>query len=147
MRIRLSKNRKPRFTAFWLMPEAQRKGVTDSLLLESGTEVISAMVDGYDFFCRTQGDVRLVWKGESYRNRNSFPDDLVAALRDHSFGYNPDAYTDMNNWYEMTIYDSESRCVYSDLVDIDLDSITEKEAKKLILSLLPTAKEFSQLTS
>ncbi len=137
----------PNITSFWLMPAEQRRGITDSLLLESGMEVLSAMIDGYDFFVRTQGDVRLVWKGESYRNRSSFPDDLVKALQDGSFHNHPEAYTDMNNWYELSVYDPNNNCVYSDFVDIDLDSITEEEARQLLLEVLPAAKEYSRLSS
>lgn len=50
------------FSAFWMIPKAARKNITDSMLLDSGTEVISAKVDGYDIFVRVCGDVRVIFE-------------------------------------------------------------------------------------
>ena len=121
-------------TKFWLKPESQRKGITDSLLLESGVEIFSAVVDGkYDVFLRTCGDVRIVWKDVSYRNRASFPDDLVEGIRNHNFYHSPDAYGDMNNWYEIFVYDKNNNLLHSDVYDIDIDTLTEDDAKGCVL--------------
>lgn len=123
-----------KITKFWLKPAEERQGITDSLLLESGVEIFSAVVDGkYDVFLRTCGDVRIIWKDVSYRNRSSFPDDLVEAIRNNNFYNNPDAYVDMNNWYEIFVYDEHNTLLCSDVYDVDIDKMTEEDARSYIL--------------
>lgn len=143
---RKSPTDKPRFDAFRLLPRKQREGVTDSLLLDSGVEIISARVDGFDFSIRTQGYVTIVWKGETYTRRCDFPDDLVDAIRNHTVDSSPDGCVNENNWYELLIWDRRrpdaAGPVYSDLIDLDdLTTLGTKEAKELILDCLGTAKE------
>ena len=127
-------------TKFWLKPAIERAGITDSLLLESGVEIFSALIDGkYDVFLRTCGDVRIVWKDVSYRNRSGFPDDLVEAIRTKNFYNNPDAYVDMNNWYEIFVYDEKNTLIHSDVYDEDIDEMTEEEARGFALDTLALA--------
>jgi hypothetical protein len=132
----------PKFDAFWLMPKAERKGVTDSLLLESGREVISARIGGFDFGVRTQGYVTIVWKDVVYNHREDFPNELVEAIRSGNIDSHPDACVNENNWYEMMIWDDDMHLVYSDVIDLDdLTTLTVKEAKEIILDYLDTARE------
>lgn len=126
-----------RITDFYLMPAARREGITDSLLLESGETVFSATVDGkWKVRLYSCGDVRIVWKGESYRNRASFPDELVEAIRQKRLQDTPDAFVDMNNWYEITVYGPDGSVLHSDLYDVDIDTMTEDDARGYILDTL-----------
>lgn len=140
----MKKNIKKHCKEFFLMPAEQREGITDSLLLESGVVIFSVKTDdGFSFICRTCGDVRITWKEESYRNRSSFPDELVEAIRDGSVYHRNEAYIDMNNWYELTVYDKYGRCVYSDLLDIEADELTEGDVLDCVGEMLPEMREFS----
>lgn len=128
-------NNNVKFKEFWMLPEEERKGITDSLLLESGIEVASGRTKDFSFSVVTQGHVRLVWKDEVYKYRGDFPDDLVEAIRNHTAENNPDYCVDENNWYELIIWDEKNGkdLLYSDLFDIDLSTITEDELKELVM--------------
>lgn len=131
-------------TDFYLLPEEQRKGVTDSLLLESGIEVLSAELAGYRFSVCTSGHVRIVWKDESYKNRSDFPEDLAEAIRNHTLDSRKDAFVDENNWYELSIYRcSDNKCLFNEVVDIDLSELNEKDAEEFIRSFLEIARTFN----
>lgn len=132
--------KKKLITKFWLLPAAQRKGITDSLLLGSGVEIISAIVDGkYDVFLRSCGDVRIVWKDQAYRDVSQFPDDLIEVIRRGALSDHPDAYVDMNNWYEVFVYDENDTCIYSNVEDVDISTLTPKTAREIILSAYMSA--------
>ena len=61
---------------FFFIQEEDRKGVTDSLLLDSGQEILSGTVNGITASVRVCGDVDIDWKGQSYRRPSEFPEDL-----------------------------------------------------------------------
>ena len=130
-------------TKFWMLPGVDRAGVTDSLLLPSGTEVISANIENqYEVFVRVCGDVKILWKDCLYKDVSQFPEDLVEFIRKG----NPftekmpaDSEIQMNNWYEIFVYNETNTCLLSEPVDLDLPSLTEKQARELVLSTLKTA--------
>ena len=131
-----------KFTSFWLRSSAEREGITDSLLLGSGVEVFSAMIDNkYDIFLRSCGDVRIYWKETAYRDVSQFPDELIDVIKEGKLGEHPDAYVDMNNWYELFVYDEKNTCIYSDLCDVDISVMTEQEARAIALEALGSALE------
>lgn len=136
-------NIKDPFKEFFLMDEKYRKDITDSLLLESGTEVASGRTEDFSFSIVTQGRVRLVWKGEPYKSRSNFPDDLVEAIRSHTVQDNPDYYADENNWYELIIWQKKGtkhEILYSDFFEFDLSTTTEEVIKKDVLAQYKACK-------
>ena len=120
---------KKKITSFWLMPKERRQGITDSLLLDSGTEVVSAMAGGYDFSLRVQGNVKVVFGDDTFKTPSCFPEALKEAIRTKR------CYHDSN------IYIAENKCVLSDVVDLDISELTEKTARELILDYLKTVRE------
>lgn len=138
------KPRDRRFLSFDIMRKEDRREITDSLLLDSGTNVAEGKTkDGYEFVIQTQGHVRVLWKGEIFKHATDFPDDLTEALKNHTFydlGY-PDTEVQENNWYELLIYDPNGKLLFSDLVDIDLSTIKVHEIKDLVLE---TIKEITK---
>ena len=130
----------PVITKFWLRPAELRAGITDSLLLGSGVEIISAIVDGkYDVFLRSCGDVRIVWKDQAYRDVSQFPDDLIEVIRRGALSDHPDAYVDMNNWYEVFVYDEHNTLLFSDLEDVDISTMDEKMAREIVVDAYRSA--------
>lgn len=127
---------KHKFTAFWLMPAEYRQGITDALLLSSGTEIFSAILDKkWHVFLRVCGDVRILWKDEIYKDVTQFPDELKEFIRTKNIFVDSipeDSAVLNNNWYELFIYDDENNCVKSDVCDIDIQELTEEEAKEFI---------------
>ena len=121
------------FRSFELMSEDQRKEITDSNLLPSETVVAKgATINGVSFIIRTQGEVRINWKGEIYKYRKDFPDDLVEAITCGKVEDEGGEFIE-NNWYELTIFSNTDKCLKSDLFDIDLSDLTEGELKGLVL--------------
>lgn len=127
---------KHEFTAFWLKPEAERHGISDSLLLSSGTEIFSAVLDKkWHVFLRVCGDVRILWKDEIYKDVSQFPDELKEFIRTKNIFVDSlpeDSSVINNNWYELFIYDDENNCVTSDVCDIDIQELTEEDVKEFI---------------
>lgn len=132
---------KKRISSFWLMPKEQREGVTDSLLLDSGTEIVSAMAGGYDFSLRVQGNVKVVFGDDTFKTPSCFPEALKEAIRTKRYYHNPYICIAENNWYELMVWDKDFTCVLSDVVDLDISELTEKTARELILDYLKTVRE------
>lgn len=129
-------------TKLWIMPAKEREGITDSLLIDSNTTIINAGVDDkYDVYLMVQGDICIQWKDQIYRNRASFPDDLVEAIRNRTFYDHPDAYVHNNNWYEVFVYDG-SKCLHYDVEDVDISTITRKDARAIVLDALDEALSY-----
>lgn len=141
---KISKTSKETFSAFWMMPKARRKDITDSMLLDSGTEVISANVGGYDIFVRVCGDVRVLFNDEVYKTPSGFPDELTELFRAHKADHDPRVEIGLNNWYEIFVYDEKNNCILTDVVDIDLHDMSPKDAKALVLDTLAYAKELAK---
>ena len=126
---------RPQIENFYLMPESDRRGITDSLLLPSGVEVLSAKIGRLDVSVYTQGNVTIVWKEETYHDRQDFPEDLVEVIRTHRLGSHPDVAVNENNWYELVIRDyATEEVIHSDALDLDdISDLTEDDAKAIIL--------------
>lgn len=141
---KISKTSKDTFSAFWMMPKAVRKDITDSMLLDSGTEVISANIGGYDIFVRVCGDVRVIFNDDIYKTPSQFPDELAELFRAHKADHDPRVEIGLNNWYEIFVYDGKNNCILTDVVDIDLHDMSPKDAKALVLDTLAYAKELAK---
>ena len=125
--------KKINYKAFWMLPKADRKGITDSLLMDSGREIVSAQVGDHDYAIRTQGEVRIRWKDEIYRYLQDFPDELVKLIRKGKADGHPDCEVIENNWYELMVWDENNTLVYSDLIDIDVSKLTRKAVDEIIM--------------
>ena len=127
---------KHEFTAFWLKPEAERQGISDSLLLSSGTEIFSAILDEkWHVFLRVCGDVRILWKDQIYKDVSQFPDELKEFIRTKNIFVDSlpeDSSVINNNWYELFIYDNDCNCLKSDVCDIGIQELTEEDVKEFI---------------
>ena len=132
---------KKKITSFWLMPKERRQDITDSLLLNSGTEVFSAMAGGYDFSLRVQGNVKVVYGDDTFKTPSCFPEALKEAIRTKRCYHDSNIYIAENNWYELMVWDKDCTCVLSDVVDLDISELTEKTARELILDYLKTVRE------
>lgn len=125
----------------WLLPANEREGVTDPLLLSSGKEIYSASVDHkWDVSLRVCGDVRVTWKGSLYTDVSQFPDELKAFIRDNSniflADFPEDSGISMNNWYELFVYNDKSECVFDEVLDEDVASLTEESVKEDICEVI-----------
>lgn len=135
---------KHEFSAFEMMHCSLREGITDSLLLDSGVTVYSAVVDGkWEVSLRTCGDVKIIWKEESYRYPQDFPEELKKVIRKGKLDSHPDASVVMNNWYEMFVYAKNGDLVYNDVWDEDISTLTEEQAKNDILDVIRRAEEIT----
>lgn len=121
------------FDAFYLMSEDDRKGITDSILIESGREVASARIGGHDYGIRVQGHVHLTWKGKDYYHPGDYPDDLVESIRKGEANSEEGCEVIENNWYELLCWNEDSNLIYSDVVDINLSTLTEETARCIFL--------------
>ena len=132
-----SKDKKPRkVTGFRILPAKARKGVTDSMLLDSGQEVFGGTVDGVEVYVIVTGEVQVEWKDGIYTRPSEFPDDLKEYLRSRRFAdyESNDCSISMNNWYESRVEMPDGR-IYDEIVEMDLDKISVKEAKAFLLSI------------
>lgn len=129
----------------YLMPQEKRAGITDSLLLSSGTEVFSAVVDDkYNVFLRVQGDVSIIWKDIAYRDVSQFPEDLIEFIRNKNIFIEElpeDSYVAMNNWYELFVYDEDSNCLINDVCDPDIENLTESDVMAIAIDAVISARE------
>lgn len=131
---------KHEFTAFWLKPEAERQGISDSLLLSSGTEIFSAILDEkWHVFLRVCGEVRILWKDQIYKDVSQFPDELKEFIRTKNIFVDSlpeDSAVLNNNWYEFFVYDDQNNCVNSNVIDIDVRELSEEDTKNFIIEEL-----------
>lgn len=128
----------------YLMPAAERAGVTDPVLLESGTEVFSAMVENrYDFSFRVCGELSIVWKGVMYNDPSLFPEGLKKVIRKkglNAVGAKDDSDVLLNPWSELFVYDHTlpdgEDCIYDEVLDIDISSLTEEDVKEIVNNVM-----------
>lgn len=129
----------------YLMPQEKRTGITDSLLLTSGTEIFSAIVDDkYNVFLRVQGDVSIIWKDIAYRDVSQFPEDLKEFIRNKSIFIDelPEgSFVAMNNWYELFVYDEDSNCLINSVCDLDIEDLTESDVMAIAVDAVISARE------
>lgn len=111
----------------------QREGITDSLLLDSGQEVLHGVYQGVDVSVIVHGSVRIVWKDEAYKNVSQFPAELVELIRSGEYRYHPDVYVDDCNWYELVVKDVEGKEIFFQLADLDLSVMTDTDARDYII--------------
>ena len=117
---------------FYFLEKPLRRGITDSLLLDSATEVLYGRVGDTTVSVRVCGDVRIHWKDQVYKTPSGFPDDLVQAIRDHELCECPDVSVDMSNWYEVFVKRPNNQ--HSEMVeDLNISSMTDADARRLIL--------------
>ncbi len=121
--------------SFWVLPEDIRKTITDSLLLSREQKVIEAKFDNgrWTVIVRVDGDVRILWKDQIYKDASQYPDELTEFIRSgkmndqSTWPENIDVIN--NNWYEVFIYDRNGDILNSEYCDIELPELTEDEAK------------------
>ena len=126
---------------FYFLPKEQRKGITSSLLLDEPEVVLSGETRDYRVTVKVNGDTRLKWKGGIYKSSFHYPEDLVECIKSRHYD-NPDLEIIDCNWYKLTVEkltDSE-HILESKVVDIDLSSMTDKDARHLIVE---TVKEIT----
>lgn len=111
----------------------QREGVTDSLLLDSGQEVLHGVYQGIDVSVIVHGSVRIIWKEEAYKSVSQFPEELVKLIRSGEYRHHPDIYVDDCNWYELIVKDADGKEIFSQLTDLDLSVMTDTDARDFII--------------
>lgn len=121
---------------FFFLREEDRKGVTDSLLLDSGQEILSGTIDGITVSVRVEGEVDIDWKGRNYRRPSEFPEDLKKAIRKGTLGHDKRAYVINNNWFEVIVEDENGQHLQEDVIDLDLSTMSEEEGRTLLLDIV-----------
>ena len=120
------------YKSFYFLEEERRKGITNSLLLPSGTIIAEILVGEFCAYILVHGSVRIIYKDEVYKDISQFPEELVDIIRNGNLGENADTYLDMSNWYELVVLKNE-REVYCDVVDIDISTMTETDMQNFLL--------------
>ena len=126
-------------TFIYFLEEQRRKGITNSLLLPSGTLIAEIFVNEFNAYIIVHGSVRIIYKDEVYKDISQFPEELVDIIRNGNLGENADTYLDMNNWYELVVLKNE-REIYCDVVDIDISTMTETDMQNFLLDSIQKAK-------
>lgn len=121
---------------FFFLREEDRKGVTDSLLLDSGQEILSGTIDGITVSVRVEGEVDIDWKDQNYRRPSEFPEDLKKAIRKGTLGHDKRAYVTNNNWFEVVVEDESGQHLQEDVIDLDLSTMSEEEGRTLLLDIM-----------
>ena len=120
------------YKSFYFLEEKKRQGITNSLLLPSGTIIAEILVGEFTAYIIVHGSVRIIYKDEVYKDISQFPEELVDIIRNGNLGENADTYLDMNNWYELVVLKNE-RELYCDVVDIDISTMTETDMQNFLL--------------
>lgn len=94
----------------------------DSMLLDSGQEVLALKYKDYDVSVRVCGEVRVDYKDDRYAAASEMPDELLAKFRDGSAYDDPDVNIIDNNWFEAFIDKDGAWTGYSDVVDLECDT-------------------------
>ena len=119
-------------TFIYYLEEQRRKGITNSLLLPSGTLIAGIFVNEFNAYIIVHGAVRIIYKDEVYKDISQFPEELVDIIRNGNLGENADTYLDMCNWYELVVLKG-ARELYCDVVDIDISTMTETDMQNFLL--------------
>ena len=127
------------YNSFFFLEEQKRQGITNSLLLPSGTIIAEILVGEFCAYILVHGAVRIIYKDEVYKDISQFPEELVDIIRNGNLGENADTYLDMSNWYELVVLKNE-RELYCDVVDIDISTMTETDMQNFILDSIQKAK-------
>lgn len=136
------KARKYPFRTFELMSESLRREITDSLLLSEETTVAEGVtVDGMFFSITVEGDLRVRFQGQVYKDVCQFPEELSKLIKDRKHKNNPDVIVEENNWYQLNIYAKNGDLLYGDLFDIDISTTSEDELKELVLDEIDVIRE------
>lgn len=121
---------------FFFLREEDRKGITDSLLLDSGQEILAGTVGDVTVSVIVCGDVRIGWKGQVYKSASQFPDDLTEAIRTGSFYVGQDEdeenFIGNNNWYEVRVW-RDKTLLEEDVADIDISEMSDDDARGFIV--------------
>ena len=120
------------YKSFYFLEEKKRQGITNSLLLPSGTIIAEILAGEFTAYIIVHGSVRIIYKDEVYKDISQFPEELVDIIRNGNLGENADTYLDMCNWYELVVLKNE-REVYCDVVDIDISTMTETDMQNFLL--------------
>ena len=105
----------------------------DSMLLDSGQEVINLKYKGYEVSVRVCGEVRVQFKGGSYAASSQMPEELLQKFRDGT-AYDGTLDEDgepvvniiNNNWFETFLYKDGKWTGWSTLPS-DFENETEEE--------------------
>ena len=127
------------YKSFFFLEEQKRKGITNSLLLPSGTIIAEIVVGEFCAYILVHGSVRIIYKDEVYKDISQFPEELVDIIRNGNLGENADTYLDMCNWYELVVLSGEKE-IYCDVVDIDISTMTETDMQNFLLDSIQKAK-------
>ncbi len=115
-----------------LVPLADLK---DSMLMDSGQDVITINHRGYDVSVRVCGEVRVDYKGSRYAAACQMPEDLLAKFRDGSAYSDPDVNVIDNNWFEAFI-DKDGQWTGSSSVIDDFDGESEEDVAKELVDMV-----------
>ena len=100
--------------------------INDSLLLESDTTLIATYEDRTKelYVAYTvRGEVKIGYKGNTYRYPQDFPDELTEMIRNGTLYDSEDVYIDFNNWFcgeqWSAPFDEIRDFIFDDVVDIE----------------------------
>lgn len=88
--------------------------------------------------------MRIIWKDIAYQDVSQFPEDLKEFIRNKSIFIDElpeDSFVDMNNWYELFVYDEDSNCIFNYVCDLDIEDLTENDVMTIATDAVTYAKE------
>ena len=102
--------------------------IVDTLQLDSDTEICAYYDNnkGISSSVFIKGEVRVTYKGETYKTPSEFPEELKKLIKkDREWENNDDVYVSENNWAELYVYDEADEILDSEIIDIEKLSPTK----------------------
>ena len=125
---------------------------TESMLFDSGEQIAQGefQIDGHTVFVwlEVRGEVRVTYKGETYRTPTEFPDELKALIREHAHDwdvYSPSGegndeedgniFVGNNNWFEFIVNVEDEPENDGFVCEIDLSTASADDVLKEMLKV------------
>ena len=118
---------------FWVNDDIDMTQITDSMQLDSDTQIASMEFHGITAYLDVKGEVKVWWNsnaetddldemfkcGDYYKYPSEFPQELKDLIKeDRGWDCDPRVYVSENNWFDLAIfYDDEY--IGSDVVDVE----------------------------
>ena len=91
--------------------------IVDSMQLDSGQEIASMKVNEYKIFIKTEGFVKVFYRGDCYKTPSKFPDELAKKFAEGYSCEDPDIDVVENNWFELFVYKND-KFLHSDVIEL-----------------------------
>lgn len=132
---------------FYINPEVELAKVTDSMELDSGTQIAELKDDGITASLEVRGEVKVFWNGDCYTTPSDFPKtlkDLIhnSGIEKKHWTCDPRVYVSENNWFEV-LY-AEDGFPFVDGVVVDAEKCSPKELLDLLHDVIQSVAEKKQ---